>query len=107
MSLHRMSLQRSRQRLFLLGILLSVFVVVNLGNALHKGGDFTAFLEGGLRFLTGTRLYEGSLPGAGVIGPPFQSLWFSPFALVAGLHVGLARILWYSINVVCFLAGIW
>lgn len=86
---------------------MAVFVVVNLGNALHKGGDFEVSLEAGHRFLTAMPLYEGSTPGLGVTGPPFQGVWFSPFAAIAGIHVVLSRVLWYFANVVCLLGGIW
>jgi alpha-1,2-mannosyltransferase len=86
---------------------MAVFVVVNLGNALHKGGDFRVSLEAGHRFLTAMPLYEGSTPGLGVTGPPFQSVWFSPFAAIAAIHVVLSRVLWYLANVICLLGGVW
>jgi alpha-1,2-mannosyltransferase len=93
--------------LMLFGILLAGFVISGFGNALHKGGDFTVSLIAGKRFLDASPLYEGSSPGAGVTGPPFQSVWFAPFAALAAVHVGLSRILWYSANVVFWLAGVW
>jgi len=93
--------------LSLFGILLAVFVIAGFGNALHKGGDFTVSLTAGQRFLDGSPLYEGSSPGAGVTGPPFQSVWFAPFAAIAAVHVGLSRILWYIANVAFLLAGVW
>jgi alpha-1,2-mannosyltransferase len=96
-----------RFALLLFGILLTAFVIVSFGNALHKGGDFTVSLEAGHRFLTAAPLYEGSSPGDGVTGPPFQSVWFAPFAAIASFHTGLSRILWYIVNVACLLAGIW
>src|SRR5678815_251405 len=102
--------QNSPKRLFtlpLFGILLTVFVIVNLGNALHKGGDFEVSLEAGRRFISASPLYEGSLPGLGVTGPPFQSVWFAPFAAIAAVHVVLSRVLWYLANVACLLGGIW
>ena len=92
--------------LSLFGILLAVFVIAGFGNALHKGGDFTVSLTAGQRFLDGSPLYEGSSPGAGVTGPPFQSVWFAPFAAIAAVHVGLSRILWYIANVAFLLAGV-
>jgi hypothetical protein len=91
----------------LFGILLAVFVISGFGNALYKGGDFTVSLIAGKRFLDASPLYEGSSPGAGVTGPPFQSVWFAPFAALAAVHVGLSRILWYSTNVAFLLAGVW
>ena len=93
--------------LSLFGILLAVFVIAGFGNALHKGGDFTVSLTAGQRFLDGSPLYENSSPGAGVTGPPFQSVWFAPFAAIAAVHVGLSRILWYIANVAFLLAGVW
>ena len=89
------------------GILLAVFVISGFGNALHKGGDFRVSLMAGKRFLDASPLYEGSSPGAGVTGPPFQSVWFAPFAALAAVHVGLSRILWYTLNVASLLAGVW
>jgi glycosyl transferase family 87 len=99
----------SRRRLYLtlFGALLTTFVIVNFGNALHKGGDFQVSLEAGHRFLTAAPLYEGSVAGFGVIGPPFQSAWFAPFAAIAGMNVRLSQTLWYLANVAFLLAGIW
>ena len=93
--------------LTLFGILLAAFVISGFGNALHKGGDFRVSLIAGERFLDASPLYEGSSPGAGVTGPPFQSVWFAPFAAIAAVHAGLSRILWYIANVVFLLAGVW
>lgn len=87
---------RRTLNLTVFGILLAVFVIVGFGNALHKGGDFTVSLEAGRRFLDATPLYEGSSPGAGVTGPPFQGVWFAPFAALAGVHVGLLHSGWLS-----------
>jgi len=88
-------------------MLLALFVIVNFGNALHKGGDFRVSVEAGRRFLTAAPLYEGSSAGFGVTGPPFQSVWFSPFAAIASIHGGLSRVLWYLGNVACLLGGVW
>lgn len=93
--------------LVVFGVLLAAFVISGFGNALHKGGDFRVSLLAGLRFLEATPLYEGSSPGAGVTGPPFQSVFFAPFAAIAAAHGGLSRILWYLANVACLLAGVW
>ena len=98
---------KHRFRLTLFGILLTVFVIVNLGNALHKGGDFRVSIEAGRRFLTASPLYEGSSAGFGVTGPPFQSVWFSPFAAIAAIHDGLSRVLWYFANIACLMGGMW
>jgi len=98
---------KRRLALTLFGILLTVFVIVNFGNALNKGGDFEVYLEGGRRFLTAAPLYEGSSPGLGVTGPPFHSVWFAPFAAIAEIHLGLSRVIWYLANVAFVLAGIW
>jgi len=88
-------------------ILLAVFVIAGFGNALHKGGDFTVSLEIGQRFLDAASLYEGSSPGLGVTGPPFQGVWFAPFAALAAVNVPLSRIVWYFANVAYLLAGVW
>jgi alpha-1,2-mannosyltransferase len=98
---------KRRLSLTVFGVLLSLFVIVNFGNALHKGGDFKVSLEAGHRFLTASPLYEGSTPGLGVTGPPFQSVWFAPFAAIANMNVRLSQILWYLANIGFFLAGIW
>ena len=91
----------------LFGILLTLFVIVNFGNALHKGGDFTVFLEAGDRYLHATPLYAGSAPGVGVLGPPFQGVWFAPFAAIADININLSRVVWYLANVAFLLAGVW
>ena len=84
-----------------LAILVAVaFVGVNLVNALRKGGDFAVYLEAGRRLVEGARLYEGSAPGSGVIGPPFQALVFAPFSLIADVNLALARLAWYALNLV-------
>ena len=102
-----MTLPRRRLVLTLFGILLALFVGVNVVNALHKGSDFTVYLEGGRRFLNCTPLYEGSAAGWGVTGPPFHSVLFAPFAAIAETQIGLARLLWYFVNVFCLLGGVW
>ena len=93
--------------LMLFGILLAAFVIAGFGNALHKGGDFSASLETGRRVLNGTPLYEGSGPGSGVTGPPFQGVWFAPFAALAAINEPLSRLLWYVANVAFLLSGVW
>jgi hypothetical protein len=98
---------KRRLSLTVFGVLLSLFVIVNFGNALHKGGDFKVSLEAGHRFLTASPLYEGSSPGLGVTGPPFQSVWFAPFAAIANASVRFSQILWYLANIGFLLAGIW
>ena len=87
-----------RRSTLFLAALMSVFVVVNGINAVRKGGDFTVFLDGGERFVEGIPLYSGSGVGAGMVGPPFQGAFFAPFALLARLDVGLARLAWYFVN---------
>jgi alpha-1,2-mannosyltransferase len=87
--------------------LVAVFALINLGNALHKGGDFDVFLEGANRLLAGRPLYEGSSPGQGVIGPPGQSVFFVPFALLDRVSGPSTRVLWYAINLTALFAGAW
>lgn len=81
------------------------FGVLNVVNALHKGGDFTVFLEGGSRFIDGSSLYEGSSPGDGVIGPPFQNLFFAPFSWLATWSETASRLVWHGVNVVAMVVG--
>jgi alpha-1,2-mannosyltransferase len=87
--------------------LVAVFTVINLGNALHKGGDFEVFLEGADRLLTGRRVYEGSSPGQGVIGPPGQSVFFVPFGLLNRASPTAARVVWYAVNLMALFGGAW
>ena len=51
---------------------------------MNKGGDAAVFFEGGRRFLNAEPLYAGSSAADGFIGPPFQAMFFTPFAAVAG-----------------------
>lgn len=89
-------------------VLLSIvaFVVVNAGNALHKGGDATDFFQGGSDALHGRPLYSQSGPASGFIGPPFQALFFAPFAALAGVSDAAARLGWYAINLTLLGAGL-
>jgi hypothetical protein len=84
-----------------------VFVVVNAANALNKGGDAAVFFEGGRRFLHVEPLYAASSAADGFIGPPFQALFFVPFAILAALSPAAVKLLWYGLNVVCLGVGIW
>jgi len=84
-----------------------LFALVNIINALNKGGDAAVFFEGGRRFLEAEPLYEGSSAAAGFIGPPFQAMFFAPFAWVADLHPVAAKLLWHVVNVVSLVAGVW
>jgi alpha-1,2-mannosyltransferase len=81
-----------------------LFTVLNTANAINKGGDADVFFEGGRRLLDAAPLYEGSSAAAGFIGPPFQALFFAPFAAVGGVT---AKIIWHLINVAALFAGIW
>jgi alpha-1,2-mannosyltransferase len=89
-------------------LLLVVFAAINAGNALHKGGDFDVFLQAGERVLERQPLYEDSGPDPGVIGPPFQGVFFVPFAVV-GHHAPerAPAILWYLLNLIALAAGVW
>jgi Glycosyltransferase family 87 len=84
-----------------------VFALLNIVNALNKGGDAAVFFEGGRRFLALEPLYEGSSAAAGFIGPPFQAMFFAPLAWVAEFSPLAAKLLWHSVNVVCLVAGVW
>jgi alpha-1,2-mannosyltransferase len=90
---------------FLLAAL--AFVALNTVNALNKGGDATDFFEGGRRVRNQEAIYIGSGPASGFIGPPFQALFFAPFAAIAQVSETSARLLWYSLNVLCLAAGVW
>ncbi len=87
--------------------LVLLFALLNVVNALNKGGDAEVFFEGGRRFLRVEPLYEGSSAGFGFIGPPFQAIFFAPFAAIASAHPIAARLLWHSVNVSCFVLGTW
>jgi len=81
-----------------------LFTVLNTANTINKGGDADVFFEGGRRLLAAAPLYQGSSAAAGFIGPPFQALFFAPFAAVGGVA---AKIIWHLINVAALFAGIW
>jgi alpha-1,2-mannosyltransferase len=82
-----------------------VFAAVNLQNARHKGGDFDVFVDAGKRLLEGSNPYADSGPGDGVIGPPFQALFFAPFAGLDALNVPLAEVCWYLLNLAALVGG--
>lgn len=92
-------------RLLLLFALL--FAILNTANALNKGGDAAVFFEGGRRFLHAEPLYEGSSAADGFIGPPFQAVFFAPFAAVAAGSPVAAKLLWHAFNLVCFGWSVW
>lgn len=83
-----------------------VFAVVNAFNAINKGGDAAVYFEGGRRLLHVEPLYEGSSAADGFIGPPFQGVFFAPFAAVNGVSPIAAKLLWHVLNVACLIAGI-
>lgn len=90
-----------------LAVIAAAFILVNGVNALRKGGDFTVFLDAGERFLDGVPMYAESGVGGGVVGPPFQGVFFAPFAGLARLHAGSARIAWYALNLGALAVGVW
>ena len=92
-------------RLLLLFALL--FAILNTANALNKGGDAAVFFEGGRRFLHAEPLYEDSSAADGFIGPPFQAMFFAPFAAVAARSPVAAKLLWHTLNLVCLALGVW
>jgi alpha-1,2-mannosyltransferase len=83
-----------------------VFVALNTANALNKGGDAAVFFEGGRRLLRAQPLYDGSSAADGFIGPPFQALFFSPFAALDSVSPILAKLSWYALNLWCLWIGI-
>jgi len=85
----------------------TLFALINFGNALHKGGDFDVFVDAGQRVLDGRPLYADSTPANGVIGPPFQGLFFVPSGWIARLNPAAAKVTWYVANLVALAAGIW
>jgi alpha-1,2-mannosyltransferase len=88
------------------GALASVAVFAGLWSARSHGTDFLDMLLGGQRLLAGTNLYEGSGPAYGMVGPPFQAVVLAPFAWLASLDVGAARIAWALTNLVAGVAGL-
>jgi alpha-1,2-mannosyltransferase len=90
-----------------LGAAAATFTIVNAFNALHKGGDFTVYLDAGRRLLSGSPLYEGSGIAGGVIGPPFQAALVAPFAALALVSIDAARLAWYALNLACLAAGVY
>ena len=91
----------------LLALLALLFAVLTTINAINKGGDAAVFFEGGRRLLHAEPLYEGSSAADGFIGPPFQAMFFAPFAAIAAVRPLLARILWHALNLACFGLGVW
>jgi hypothetical protein len=83
------------------------FALLNVVNALNKGGDAAVFFEGGRRLLNAQPLYEGSSAAHGFIGTPFQAVFFAPFAWVATLSPTAAKLVWHFVCVACLVAGIW
>jgi alpha-1,2-mannosyltransferase len=78
-----------------------VFAAGNTINALNKGGDAAVLFEGGRRLLQGAPLYEDSSTASGFIGPPFQALFFAPFAALGMASPTAAKLLWYALNLAC------
>jgi hypothetical protein len=81
--------------------------ILNTANAPNKGGDAAVFFEGGRRFLHAEPLYAGSSAADGFIGPPFQAMFFAPFAAVASSSPVAAKLLWHGLNLACFGLGVW
>jgi alpha-1,2-mannosyltransferase len=96
---------RWRAALALLGGL--AFATVSLGNALHKGGDFDVFVDAGQRVLDGRPLYTDTTPANGVIGPPFQGVFFAPSGWLARVSPALAKVTWCLVNLAALAAGCW
>ena len=83
-----------------------LFCALNLVNALNKGGDFDVFVESGRRILARTPLYAGSGAGVGVVGPPFQAIFFVPFAILANFSMKLSRIAWCALGIATLCVGV-
>ena len=96
---------RWRAALALLGCL--AFATVSLGNALHKGGDFDVFVDAGQRVIDGRPLYVETTPSNGVIGPPFQGVFFAPSGWLARISPVLAKVTWCLLNLAALAAGCW
>ena len=75
----------------LLAFLALLFAVLTTINAINKGGDAAVFFEGGRRLLHAEPLYEGSSAADGFIGPPFQAMFFAPFAAIAARQPALGE----------------
>jgi hypothetical protein len=91
----------------LLALLALLFAALTTINAINKGGDAAVFFEGGRRFLHAEPLYEGSSAADGFIGPPFQAMFFAPFAAIAAASPLLATILWHALNLASLGLGVW
>jgi hypothetical protein len=91
----------------LLALLALLFAALTTINAINKGGDAAVFFEGGRRFLHAEPVYEGSSAADGFIGPPFQAMFFAPFAAIAAASPLLATILWHALNLVSLGLGVW
>jgi len=87
-------------------ILALTFAALNAVNAINKGGDAEVFIEGGRRLLHAAPLYDGSSAAAGYIGPPFQAVFFAPFAAIAAWSLVAAKLLWHITGIACLIAGV-
>jgi hypothetical protein len=87
-------------------VLAIAFTGLNAVNAVNKGGDAEVFLEGGRRLLHAEPLYEGSSAAAGFIGPPFQAVFFAPFAAVVASSPIVAKLLWHVTGIACLALGV-
>jgi hypothetical protein len=96
----------SAVRRSLLLLLAAAFVAVNLVNALYKGGDYAVFLEAGRRLISAEPLYAGSRVAEGIVGPPFQALFFTPFAALANASPEVSRVAWYVFNLCALVAAV-
>jgi alpha-1,2-mannosyltransferase len=83
-----------------------VFAALNAVNAINKGGDAAVFFEGGRRLLGVESLYAGSSAAQGYIGPPFQAVFFAPFAALATISPLAARLLWHIAGIACLVAAV-
>ena len=93
-------------RRWLFVLLTSTFVLAGLYNAIVKGGDFTVFLESGRRVLHGEGLYSDSRVAEGIVGPPFQAVFFVPFAWLAAFSEVASRLARYGLNLVALVAAV-
>ena len=93
-------------RRLLFGCAAAAFVVAGLYNAILKGGDFTVFLESGRRALHGESLYSDSRVAEGVVGPPFQAVFFIPFAWLGQFSEIASRLVRSGVNLLVLVAAV-
>jgi alpha-1,2-mannosyltransferase len=87
--------------------IVTLYALANTSNALHKGGDFDVFVDAGRAVRSAVPLYQDSAPGHGIIGPPFQGVFFVPAAWLADWSPAGAKLAWHAVGVLALAGGIW